>query len=139
MSNQLYMDIMTTIKNVYFCIEKFKVDHPNMNSTFYIILLGMDRLEILFGNIHTIVGNNANADMLQLCERLGGTTEASNMLALHPEWDCSPRQLHLIPMPCETNSSATETAQSSDHLSPQHWAGDTNVSNVSLQTSWRRG
>ncbi|TFK20864.1 hypothetical protein FA15DRAFT_707712 [Coprinopsis marcescibilis] len=90
MSNQLYMDIMTTIKNVYICIAKFMIDH--LNSTFYIILLGTDRLEILFGNICTIVGNNANTDMLQL-----------------------------------------------DHLSPQHWVGDVDISNVLLQTSWCQG
>lgn len=38
---------MIMVKNVFFCILKAKVDNPN--SLFWIILLGTNRLEILFG------------------------------------------------------------------------------------------
>jgi hypothetical protein len=47
MPTQSYVDIMLMVKNVYFCIAKFKIDTPN--GTFYIILLGTDRLELFFG------------------------------------------------------------------------------------------
>ena len=46
MPTQSYVDIMLMVKNVYFCIAKFKIDMPN--GTFYIILLGMDHLEHFF-------------------------------------------------------------------------------------------
>lgn len=44
---QLYVNIMIMIKNVYFCIAKAKVDNPQ--GKFWIISLGTDRLETLFG------------------------------------------------------------------------------------------
>jgi hypothetical protein len=60
----LFTDIMIMIKNVFFCIAKTKVDHPN--ASFWIILLGTDRLEVSFGILRTMIGNDANTDLLQL-------------------------------------------------------------------------
>ena len=48
MPSQSYVNIMIMIKNVYFCITKFKKDNPN--GKFFIILLGTDRLEGFFGS-----------------------------------------------------------------------------------------
>lgn len=69
----LYVDIMIMIKNVYFCVAKAKVDDPNGN--FYVLLLGTDRLEELFGILRTMIGNNTNLDVYQLASRLTGTTQ----------------------------------------------------------------
>jgi hypothetical protein len=90
MPTQLYVDIMMMIKNVYFCVAKTKADDPA--GSFWIILLGTDRLEILFGILRTMVGNDANLDLLQLGLRLTGTTltgttEVSTILAKYPHWD----------------------------------------------------
>ena len=85
MPMQLYVDIMIMIKNVYFCVAKTKVDDPDGN--FWIILLGTDFLEVLYGILHTMVGNDANLDLLQLDLRLTGTTEVSTILAKYPHWD----------------------------------------------------
>ena len=63
---ELYIDLMIMIKNVYFCIAKAKVDNPL--GSFWIILLGTDQLEELFGILHTMVGNDVNLDILQLAE-----------------------------------------------------------------------
>jgi hypothetical protein len=93
MPTQLYVDIMMMIKNVYFCVAKTKANNPEGN--FWIILLGTDRLEILFGILRTMVGNGANLDLLQLGLRLTGTTEVSTILAKYPHWDRAPRQLKL--------------------------------------------
>ena len=61
------------IKNVYFCVAKAKVDDPNGN--FYVLLLGTDRLEELFGILRTMIGNDTNLDVYQLASRLTGTTQ----------------------------------------------------------------
>ena len=47
MPSQLYIDLMIMVKNAYFCIAKAKVD--NLIGKFFLILLGMDRLEDIFG------------------------------------------------------------------------------------------
>jgi hypothetical protein len=62
----LYVDLMIMIKNVYFCVAKAKVNNPL--GSFWIILLGTDQLEELFGILRTIVGNDVNLDILQLAE-----------------------------------------------------------------------
>ena len=69
-------------------LPKQKVDDPI--GKFFLILLGTDRLEDIFGILRTMVGNDSTLDLLQLILRLGGTTEVSAILANHPEWDRSP-------------------------------------------------
>ncbi|PPR05743.1 hypothetical protein CVT26_008496 [Gymnopilus dilepis] len=130
---QLYSDVMIMVKNIYFCVAKAKADNPT--DSFWITLLGTDRLEELFGILRTMVGSDANVDVLQLAERLGGTTEVSNIFAKHPEWDRAPRPLK---MPTLTRSSDDVPGQS-DHLKPASWKGDVQLDKVTLQTCWRRG
>jgi hypothetical protein len=130
---KLYADLMIMIKNVIFCIAKAKIDDPN--GEFWIILLGTDRLEELFGILRTMVGNDANLDILQLASRLAGTTEVSNILAKYPQWDRSPRRLKLPAMSRESK----EIPDSADHIKPGSWRGDVKLRDVSLQTSWNRG
>jgi len=129
----LYIDLMIMVKNAYFCIAKAKADDPT--GEFWIILLGTDRLEELFGILRTMVGNNANLDILQLISRLAGTTEVSNILAKYPHWDRSPRRLKLSALTRESK----EIPDSADHIKPGSWKGNVKVKDVSLQTSWNRG
>ncbi|KAJ7092187.1 hypothetical protein C8R44DRAFT_554520, partial [Mycena epipterygia] len=117
----LYTDIMIMIKNVFFCVAKAKVDDPT--GRFWIILLGTDRLEQLFGILRTMIGNDTNLDILQLIERITGTTECANILAKYPHWDRPPRQL----------------PDKADHIRPPSWRGDVAVANVTLLTCARRG
>ena len=129
----LYIDLMIMIKNVFFCVAKAKVDDPD--SEFFLILQGTDRLEELFGILRTMVGNDANLDVLQLVSRLAGTTEVSNILAKYPHWDRSPRRLKLSALTRESK----EIPDSADHIKPGSWHGNVKVKDVSLQTSWNRG
>jgi hypothetical protein len=69
--NLLYIDLMIMIKNVFFCVAMAKVDNPE--GSFWIILLGTDCLEEIFGDLRTMVGNDANLDIFQLSWRLSGT------------------------------------------------------------------
>jgi hypothetical protein len=71
--SELFIDVIIMIKNVYFCIAKCKIDDPE--GSFWIIRLGTDRLEELFGILRTMVGNDANLNFLQLVSRITGTTE----------------------------------------------------------------
>ncbi|KAF9455979.1 hypothetical protein BDZ94DRAFT_1302808 [Collybia nuda] len=129
----LFTDIMIMIKNVFFCVAKAKVDDPE--GYFWIILLGTDRLEELFGILHTMIGNDANLDIYQLVGRLTGTTEVSNILAKYPQWDRSPRRLNV---PAITRDSK-ELPDKADHIKPASWRGDVSVGCVTLLTCWRRG
>ncbi|KAF9552115.1 hypothetical protein CPC08DRAFT_792038 [Agrocybe pediades] len=130
----LYLDIMIMIKNVYFCVAKAKVDDPD--SEFWIILLGTDRLEILFGILRTMIGNDANLDMYQLIARIAGTIEVANILAKYPDWDKGPRRLNLPVISCDTMKQIPDHA---DHVTPALWRGNVKVADVSLHTSWNRG
>jgi hypothetical protein len=86
--NALFVDIGIIIKNIFFCIAKAKMDHPL--EPFFIMLLGTDCLKTLFRILRTMIGNDANLDILQLALHVTATTKVSNILAQHPEWDRRP-------------------------------------------------
>jgi hypothetical protein len=129
----LYVDTMIMIKNAFFCVAKAKVDDPH--GRFWLSLLGTDRLEELFGILRTMVGNDANLDILQLTCRLTGTTEVANILAKYPHWDRGPRRLKL---PAITRDS-TELPDEADHIKPASWRGEVDVKHATLLTCWKRG
>ncbi|KAI0317084.1 hypothetical protein OF83DRAFT_1059247, partial [Amylostereum chailletii] len=130
----LYVDLMIMIKNAFFSVAKAKVDHPD--EPFYLILLGTDRFETLFRILRTMVGNDANLDVLQLALRVTGTTEVANILARHPEWDRSPRCLRL---PSLGKDLRAVPGEAYDHINPASWRADLLARNVTLATCWRRG
>ncbi|KAF7342721.1 hypothetical protein MSAN_02030000 [Mycena sanguinolenta] len=122
MPTQLYIDLMLMIKNVFFCVAKTQVDCPDGN--FWLILLGTDRLETLFGILRTMVGSDSNVDLLQLALRITGTTEVATILAKYPHWDSAPRRLKLPIL----SGDDIEIEQKQDHITPEHWIGDTAMS-----------
>ena len=75
---------MAMIKNIYFCAAKTQKDDPDGH--FWIILLGTDGLEKVFGRVQTMIGNNMNADQLQLSNRIDGTVQCVRILEQHPDW-----------------------------------------------------
>lgn len=133
MPTQLYVDIMIMIKNAYFCVAKAKVDDPD--GEFWLILLGTDRLETLFGILQTMVGNDANLNILQLGQRLTGMTEVSTILAKYPHWDRAPRRLVLPAL----SKDGFEIHQGVDHVGPASWRGDIHVANIVLYSTWKLG
>ena len=133
MPTQSYVDIMLMVINIYFCIAKFKIDTPH--GTFYIILLGTDRLELFFGLVRTLVGPDNNVDTMQLGSRASGLTEVAVILARHPEWDRPPRWLKLPVISKEFG----EITAKADNINPASWHGDVEVSKVNLQTCWILG
>ncbi|KAJ7604917.1 hypothetical protein FB45DRAFT_1149799, partial [Roridomyces roridus] len=133
MANQTFSNIMLMIKNAFFCVAKAKVDIPD--SEFFLILLGTDRLETLFGLIRTIIGADANCDVYQLANRASNVTEVSVILGLRPHWDRGPRRLKL---PAIINEQG-EVGTKADHVSPTSWLGDVHVANVGLHACWMDG
>ncbi|KAJ7744401.1 hypothetical protein B0H16DRAFT_1322187 [Mycena metata] len=129
----LYTDIMLMIKNAYFCVAKAKIDDPTGN--FWLILLGTDRLEELFGILRTMIGNDRNLDVLQLVERITGSTEVANILAMYPHWDRPPRRLHLPTLARDSS----ELPDRVDHIKPPSWHADTALANVTPLMSWNFG
>ncbi|KAJ7498368.1 hypothetical protein B0H11DRAFT_1909401 [Mycena galericulata] len=133
MANQTFGNLMIMIKNVFFCIAKTKIDIPD--AEFFIILLGTDRLEVLFGLIRTAIGTDVNVDMYQLSTRASNLTEATIILANRPHWDRSPRRLKL---PMIINE-AGDISPNADHITPAAWKGDVRVQNINLWTAWKQG
>jgi len=130
---QTCFDVMSMIKNVYFSVAKTQIDNPN--GSFWIILLGTDGLEKVFGKVRTMVGNDTHADQLQLTNRIDGAVQCVNILENHPEWGGQSRRLNLKPLPGD----ATEITTTYDHINPKSWKGDVRVCNVVLSACWSSG
>ncbi|KAJ7796470.1 hypothetical protein B0H14DRAFT_3158054 [Mycena olivaceomarginata] len=117
----------------FFCVAKAKIDIPD--SEFFLILLGTDRLEKLFGLIRTAVGTDSNFDILQFASRASNLTEVNIILGLKPHWDRGPRRLKL---PAVINERG-DVSSKADHVSPASWIGDLRVADVVPHTCWLAG
>lgn len=130
---QLFFDVMSMIKNVFMCIAKTQVDDPD--GQFWLILLGTDALEEVFGKVRTMVGNDTNADQLQLANRIDGAVECARILAAHPEWGGHSRRLTLKSL----REQGAEISKKLDHIKPKSWRGDVYVKNLVLRSAWQEG
>ncbi|KIJ68415.1 hypothetical protein HYDPIDRAFT_81345, partial [Hydnomerulius pinastri MD-312] len=125
LSNQLYSDTQTTIKDIIICIAK----QQDLDGTqkFYLFWSGDDRLELLFGRVRMIGGHDTNFSFKQLIDRLGAAGDIDGVLRRHPELDQGHRRLKVT---------RTEHA---DHLNPESWIGDVVANSVHLESAWREG
>lgn len=130
---QTCFDVMCMIKNVYFCVAKTQIDDPT--ASFWIILLGTDGLEKVFGQVRTMVGNDTHADQLQLTNRIDGAVQCVKILENHPEWGGQSRRLSVKPL----SSDPGEISSIYDHINPKSWRGDVRVQNVVLAGCWSSG
>lgn len=130
---QTFHDLQASIKNVYFCVAKAKDDNPN--GKFYVILLGTDGLEKIFGKVRTMVGNDTNTDVLQLENRIYGAVTCVKILEIHPEWGGQERRLTVKPLFQES----TEIRSTHDHVNPRAWRGDVFLRNVDVLECWNLG
>ena len=130
---QLYFDVMAMIKNAYFCVAKTQQDDPN--GQFWIILLGTDGLEKVFGKVHTMIGSDHHVDQLQLTNCIDGAVQCVKILELHLEWGS---QSHCIIVKSLEEQGANITKKL-DHLNPHSWKGDVHVRNIILHSCWQEG
>lgn len=128
---QLYFDVMTMIKNIYFSVAKTQVANPN--GEFWVVLLGTDTLESLFGTVRTMVGNDTNADQLQLSSRISSAAICSSLLQQYPEWDLQPKRLSL---PTQSGIAGQDDR---DNINARDWQGNVSLKGIVLQTTWRQG
>lgn len=117
----------------FFCLAKSKID--DSKSSFWLILLGTDRLETSFGLLRTMVGTDSNVDCLQLSSRLSGVALAANILAEHPEWGGVSRRLKLPSM----DTGDGNVSPKLDHITPNSWKGNVCVEAVVPHTCWQLG
>ncbi|KZP32677.1 hypothetical protein FIBSPDRAFT_722568, partial [Athelia psychrophila] len=133
MPSQTYFDWMLAIKNAYFCVAKAQFDNPD--GKFWIILIGTDPLESLFGHVRTIQGNDCNVDVLQLGNRVESAAMCTRIIAEHPTWQRSLRRSTFKTWRDE----AGDISAKIDHINPASWEGDVRVKNVVLLTCWEEG
>ena len=91
--SQLYFNVQTWIKNMFFCVAKTKLDDPD--GEFWLILLGTDALEHLFSIVRTMISTDVNADLLQLGNRLEAAAMCCCIIAEHPDWVQGPWRLSI--------------------------------------------
>jgi hypothetical protein len=130
---QLYFDVMSMIKNIYFCVAKTQKDDPDGH--FWIILLGTDGLEKVFGTVRTMVSNDTNADQLQLSNRIDGAVQCVRILEQHPDWGGESRRITVKSLEEQGN----DISRKMDHINPKSWKGDTRVSHLILRSCWDEG
>lgn len=120
---QLYYDIQSTIKSIYFCVVKQQ--ELDINSSFYIIQAGTDRLENQFG-IYRLMHNSRNFDILQLSQRASTSVETTRILGEYPDLDRGHTRLKI-------------RGVGVDHLNTKTWEGNVCVKDVSALTCWNLG
>src|SRR5258708_5660227 len=81
----LYHNIQIIVKNAYFCVAKAKCNNPK--GKFFLILLGTDQLEWLFGFIRAENGYNVNVSTYSLSNHISGVVECHGILSKHLDWD----------------------------------------------------
>lgn len=91
--------------------------------------------EKVFGKVRTMVGNDTNADVLQLANRIDGAVQCVNIPENHPDWGGDARRLKIKPL----NSYEAKITSKYDHLNPAAFTGDLRVSSVILLGSWNEG
>jgi len=89
----------------------------------------------VFGKVRSMVGNDTNADILQLGNRIDGAVQCVNILESHPEWGGEARRLRVGPL----QGDAMDISNKYDHLNPRSWKGDVRVNQVVLVGSWNEG
>ncbi|KZV92761.1 hypothetical protein EXIGLDRAFT_674728, partial [Exidia glandulosa HHB12029] len=130
---QSLADIMHAIKNVIFTVAKAKVDFPD--NPLYIILLGTDRLEVLFGKLRTMIGSDANMDLYQAETRMTAAVECAEIAVKHPDWVKGIARRLRVPV----LDASGQLSHVIDHVSPRCWTGDLSVRGVSIRTCWSVG
>ncbi|KAG1738230.1 hypothetical protein EDB19DRAFT_1983776 [Suillus lakei] len=93
LTEQLYYDTQTCIKNIIFNIAKQQLLDPD--APFFLGDCGDDRLELMFGRSRMIGGHNSGCSYSQALDCLGAAKDIDGMFNRHPELDPGHRRLSL--------------------------------------------
>ncbi|KAK6995622.1 hypothetical protein R3P38DRAFT_3425795, partial [Favolaschia claudopus] len=124
MSNQLYSDLQTMVKNAILTVPKVRLINGRLKV--YICLLGDDVLEALFGRCRMIGGHSPNCNVCQLRDRLASAMNLDSIFESHPELERKPERLKLMRM------------RDLDHIRPSSFAGELSADSCDLQMCWSR-
>lgn len=125
MSNQLYGDSQTMIKNVVFCAAKQQLLDPS--ERFNAKDDGTDPLEVHFGFMQELGAHNSAMNYKQGIERNGWASDIHAVYARNPDLHAGHRR-----------RKATHT-EIKDHLNAESWTGDVVSGHCDLISSWRSG
>ncbi|KAJ6601842.1 hypothetical protein DFH09DRAFT_1069394 [Mycena vulgaris] len=124
-SNQLYGDSQSMVKNAMFCLAKQQALDPT--KPFYLFQLGDDRLERLFGKLRMIGGHNSAMNFMQAIDRLGHAVDLQGALMRNPDLDQGERRLNMT------------RAEGVDHLTMKAWTGNAISGQCHLPSAWSKG
>ncbi|KAG1721835.1 hypothetical protein EDB19DRAFT_1898261 [Suillus lakei] len=123
LTEQLYYDTQTCIKNVIFNIAKQQLLDPY--APFFLSDCGDDRLELMFGRSRMIGGHNSGYSYSQALDRLGAAKDIDGMFNRHPELDPGHRHLSL-----------GKRVEDVDHINRVMWKGDIISGHCDLPSAW---
>ncbi|KAJ6612415.1 hypothetical protein B0H10DRAFT_1807559, partial [Mycena sp. CBHHK59/15] len=122
MSNQLYSDFQTMVKNAVLLVPKTRLINGRLKV--YICLLGDDVLEALFGRCRMIGGHSPNCNVCQLRDRLSSAMNLDSIYEHHPELERKPARLKLFRM------------RDVDHIRPSLYKAELEADSCNLLKCW---
>ncbi|KAJ7156777.1 hypothetical protein C8R46DRAFT_1294525 [Mycena filopes] len=125
MSNQLYGDSQSMIKNAFFCLAKQQELDPNQ--PFYLFQVGDDPLEKLFGKLRMMGGHNSAMSYAQAIERLGHACDLQSVYLRQPDLDQGQRRISMT------------RAEGVDHLNMASWTGNAIAGDCHAPEAWDEG
>ncbi|KAJ7442126.1 hypothetical protein FB451DRAFT_1105911 [Mycena latifolia] len=125
MSNQLYGDSQTMVKNAMFCLAKQQKLDPT--KPFYLFQVGDDPLEKLFGKLRMFGGHNSAMSYMQAIDRLGHACDLQSVFMRQPDLDQGQRRINM------------SRSEGVDHLNMVSWTGDAIAGNCHLPSIWQAG
>ncbi|KAF7355837.1 hypothetical protein MVEN_00912000 [Mycena venus] len=125
MSNQLYGDSQSMIKNAFFCLAKKQKLDPTQPS--YLFQVGDDPLERLFGKLRMLGGHNSAMSYAQAIERLGHACDLQAVYLRQPDLDQGQRRISM------------KRSEGVDHLNMVSWTGHAIAGDCHILSAWDEG
>ncbi|KAJ7150437.1 hypothetical protein C8R43DRAFT_829032, partial [Mycena crocata] len=125
MSNQLYGDTQSMVKNAMFCLAKQQILDPT--EPFYLFHVGDDPLERLFGKLRMLGGHNTAMNYLQAIDRLGHACDLQGAFMRNPDLEQGERRLSM------------SRSEGVDHLTMDAFTGEYTASSCHLPSAWAAG
>ncbi|KAH8914429.1 hypothetical protein BT69DRAFT_1232439 [Atractiella rhizophila] len=116
MHPELFLDILLDISTIFKLVARACRMDPEY--PFYIIRLGTDSLEKLFGILRTMVGSDSNCDAIQIIDRTSTATLIEQIWHEHPDLQSINQRLNV------------KSRDGSDHLRTAAVKGDIRVSTI---------
>ncbi|KAJ7019090.1 hypothetical protein C8F04DRAFT_903607, partial [Mycena alexandri] len=125
MSNQLYGNSQTMVKNAMFCLAKQQELDPT--TPFYLFQVSNDPLERLFGKLRMLGGHNSAMNYQQAIDRLGHACDLQGAFMRNPDLEQGERRLSM------------SRYEGVDHLTMKSWTADLTAESCHLASAWRAG